>query len=95
MPNEERSSRSEVADQQGRTVQEGRTNPQPLRPGVDYLYCDECGHHAPCTRLQPGVWEVQCSRCIGECGLCACRLTGSCLGKDKTPVQTHMYVAGG
>jgi hypothetical protein len=64
-----------------------------LLPRVDYLYCEECGHHVPCIRLEPGVWEVQCSRCVGQCGLCSCRSTGSCFGKEKSPVQTHMYVA--
>ncbi len=68
-------------------------NPQQLLPGVDYLYCHECGHHVGCTRLQPGVWEVQCPRCVGECGLCDCSTTGTCHGQDGSPVQTHMYLA--
>ncbi len=67
-------------------------NPQQLLPGVDYLYCPECGHHVGCIRLQPGVWEVQCPRCVGECGLCSCSAIGACYGKDGAPVQTHMYV---
>ncbi len=68
-------------------------NPQQLQPGMDYLYCPECGHHVACIRLQPGVWEVQCPRCVGECGLCSCRTTGTCRGKDGAPVETHMYVS--
>ena len=68
-------------------------NPQQLLPGVDYLYCPECGHHVGCIRLQRGVWEVQCPRCVGECGLCGCSATGACFGKDGAPVQTHMYVS--
>ncbi len=43
-------------------------------------------------RPEPGVWEVQCARCVGECMLCDCHLAGYCLGKGKTPVKTHMYV---
>ncbi|MFI5112157.1 MAG: hypothetical protein ACHP9S_05010 [Terriglobales bacterium] len=69
-------------------------NPQQLLPGVDYLYCSDCGHHVGSIRLQPGVWEVQCSRCVGECGLCGCKTTGTCHGKDGVPVQTHTYVSG-
>ncbi len=69
-------------------------NPQQLLPGLDYLYCPDCGHHVGCLRLQPGVWEVQCPRCVGECGLCGCKSTGSCQGKDGKPVQTHTYVSG-
>ncbi len=45
-----------------------------------------------CIRREPGVWEVQCARCVGECMLCDCHLAGYCLGKGKTPVKTHMYV---
>ncbi len=69
-------------------------NPQQLLPGVDYLYCSECGHHVGCIRLQPGVWEVQCPRCVGECGLCGCKTTHTCRGQGGLAVQTHMYVAG-
>jgi hypothetical protein len=92
VPKPEPGSRPAVTSEPQRPAQE--MSLQSLRPGVDYLYCDDCGHHVACIRLQPGVWEVQCSRCVGECGLCACRRTGSCLGKGKTPVQTHMYVVG-
>ena len=68
-------------------------NPQQLMPGMDYLYCPDCAHHVGSIRLQPGVWEVQCSRCVGECGLCTCKTMGSCQGKDGNPVQTHTYVS--
>ncbi len=63
-----------------------------LRPGVDYFFCEECQKHVPCIRLEPGVWEVQCARCVGECGLCGCHLAGYCFGKGRVPVRTHMYV---
>ncbi len=63
-----------------------------MQPGVDYIYCRECRKHVPCVRLEQGVWEVQCPRCVGECGLCSCRSTGVCVGKDNVPVRTHMYV---
>ncbi len=48
-----------------------------LQPHVDYFYCLEC---------------VQCARCMGECGLCNCWLAGRCFGKNKIPMQMHMYV---
>ena len=35
-----------------------------LQAHIDYFYCDECKKHVPCTRLEPGVWEVQCARCV-------------------------------
>lgn len=70
---------------------DGRT--QELRRGVDYLYCDDCGRHVACIPLENDTWEVQCSRCVGECGLCSCRTARQCLGKDGTPVDTHMHVA--
>ena len=63
-----------------------------LQQNVDYFYCVECKKHIPCIRLEPGVWEVQCARCVGECMLCDCHLAGYCLGKGKIPVKTHMYV---
>ncbi len=63
-----------------------------LQPKIDYIFCDECQEHVPCVRLEPGVWEVQCPRCVGECALCGCHLSGYCFGKGKVPVQTHMYV---
>ena len=65
---------------------------QQLQPKVDYLYCDKCGKHVACIRLRPGVWEVQCPRCVGECGLCGCSQTGFCFGQDRQPVQAHTFV---
>ena len=50
-----------------------------LRPEVDYLYCPECHNHVPCIRTDLG-WEVQCPRCLGECGWCHCPLRESCIG---------------
>ncbi len=64
-----------------------------LRPGVDYLFCETCGHHVACTPLEGDTWEVQCSRCVGECGLCSCRTAKQCLGKDGEPVDFHVHVA--
>lgn len=64
-----------------------------LQPNVDYLFCSECGRHVACIRLEEGVWEVQCPRCVGECGLCSCLVTGSCLGKGQTAAPTHVHVA--
>ena len=63
-----------------------------LQLKIDYFYCDECEKHVPCVRLEPGVWEVQCARCVGECGLCGCHLAGYCFGQGNVPVQAHMYV---
>ncbi len=63
-----------------------------LKPQVDYFYCWECKKHVPCIRLEPGVWDVQCARCVGECMLCDCHLAGYCLGKGQARVKTHMYV---
>ena len=65
---------------------------QQLEPRIDYFYCDDCEKHVPCVRLEPGVWEVQCARCVGECALCGCHLAGYCFGKGNVPVQTHMHV---
>ncbi len=64
-----------------------------LQPRVDYLYCERCEHHVACIRLRPGVWEVQCPRCAGECGLCGCSKVGACLGPNGAPVPTHTFVA--
>lgn len=58
---------------------------QELRQKVDYFYCDECKMHVPCIRVEPGVWEVQCSNCVGECALCQCHLVNYCFGKGKAP----------
>ena len=90
MPSESRKREARHGENEGQIL----LNPQQLLPGVDYLYCADCGHHVGSIRLQPGVWEVQCSRCVGECGLCGCKATGACHGKDGTPVQTHTYVSG-
>ncbi len=62
-----------------------------MQEELDYFYCRECRTHVPCVRLEPGVWEVLCPRCVGECGLCACHLVGYCFGQGKAPKQ-HMYV---
>lgn len=86
--------RREQNKMHGEDPAEGMLNPQQLQPGVDYLYCSTCGHHVACIRLQTGVWEVQCPRCVGDCGLCGCDRAGKCLGKDGVPVQTHMFVVG-
>ncbi|MGH9524909.1 MAG: hypothetical protein ACRD3E_20480 [Terriglobales bacterium] len=67
-------------------------NPKQLLPGVDYLYCAECRQHVGAIRLQAGVWEVQCPRCVGECGLCSCKTTQVCRGTGGVDVGTHMYV---
>ncbi len=66
-----------------------------LQQGLDYLFCQECMHHGPCVRLGTGSWAVQCSRCVGECGLCSCGASGHCQGEHGDAVETHMYVAGG
>ena len=78
-----------MTTEQSETAQANVTN----REGVDYLWCDECHKHVPSIRLQPGVWEVQCPRCIGECGLCSCKLKGRCVGGQGDPVQSHLYIA--
>jgi hypothetical protein len=57
-----------------------------LKPRTDYFYCDECGEHVPCIRHEPGVWEIQCPRCVGECALCQCHLAGACFGQG-TPIM--------
>ena len=68
-------------------------DPHQLQRKVDYLYCQACERHVPCVRLQAGVWEVQCPRCAGECGLCGCFRIGHCVGPNGVPVQTHTFVA--
>ena len=55
---------------------------QRLDPGVDYLFCPECKEHVPCVRTDVG-WEVQCPRCIGECGYCGCPLREACIGVSQ------------
>ena len=42
--------------------------------------------------LEPGVWEVQCPRCVAECALCGCPLAGYCFGKGNVPVQKYMDI---
>ncbi len=64
-----------------------------LQRKVDYLFCERCGTHVPCIRLRPGVWEVQCPRCVGDCGLCRCSQLGQCVGSNGVPVPTHTFVA--
>lgn len=63
-----------------------------LQPNLDYFYCSDCRKHVPCVRLSPGIWDIQCSRCMGECFLCRCSLSGQCFGKKSLPVQMHLYV---
>jgi hypothetical protein len=70
-------------------------SPEGLQQKVDYFYCEECKMHVPCIRVQPGVWEVQCSRCVGECMVCVCHLADFCFGQGKTPVRIHMSVVKG
>ncbi len=62
-----------------------------LREELDYFFCRECRKHVPCLRIEPGVWEVLCPRCVGECGLCSCHLAGYCFGQGQSP-QRHMYI---
>ncbi len=64
-----------------------------LQRDVDYLYCAECERHVPSVRLEEGVWEVQCPRCVGECGLCACSETGYCRVPGQGLSPTHVFVA--
>ena len=59
-------------------------------PRMDYIYCDECHEHVPCLRLEPGVWEVQCPQCVGECAVCGCHLADYCLGSSNVPARIHM-----
>lgn len=66
--------------------------PDELKQKTDYFYCDECKTHVPCIRLEPGVWEVRCSRCVGECSLCGCHLSNYCFGKGSAPVQMRLRV---
>jgi hypothetical protein len=74
------------------TGNESDTVTSGLQARVDYIYCDECEKHVPCVRLEPGVWEVQCPECVGECALCSCHLVGYCIGKGSTPAKTHMFL---
>lgn len=63
-----------------------------VAPRVDYIYCDECQTHVPCVRLEPGVWEVQCPRCVGECAVCGCHLADYCFGQNDIAGRIHMRV---
>lgn len=63
-----------------------------LKDDLDYFFCSECRKHVPCVRIEPGVWEVLCPRCVGECGLCSCHLAGYCFGQGQAPVKQHMYL---
>jgi hypothetical protein len=97
--NEEQRSQPDLS----RREKENWAEPQPcagdpvreLRPGTDYLYCSECGRHVACAPLEGDVWEVQCSKCVGECGLCSCRVSGRCLDKSGSRVQFHIHIARG
>jgi hypothetical protein len=61
-----------------------------FQPGVDYIYCEECQVHVPCIPLEPGVWEVQCPRCVGECALCHCHLSTHCFGRGGVPIELRV-----
>lgn len=63
-----------------------------LREKVDYFYCEECKEHVPCLRIEPGVWEVQCAKCIGECAVCVCHLAHYCFGKVGAPIEMRVRV---
>jgi hypothetical protein len=66
-----------------------------LGAGTDYFYCSECRRHVPCERLEGDTWEVQCSRCVGDCGLCDCNVTGEYRDKNGARVQFHIHIARG
>ncbi len=61
-----------------------------LQPGVDYVYCDECKIHVACIPLEPGVWEVQCPKCVGECSMCHCHLATHCFGQGGVAMQIRI-----
>jgi hypothetical protein len=63
-----------------------------MREKVDYFYCEECKEHVPCVRIAPGVWEVQCAKCIGECAVCGCHLARYCFGQISIPVEMRLRV---
>ncbi len=70
------------------------------RPGykpngvVDYFYCGICGQHVPCIPLGHERWEVQCSQCVGDCGLCACHGHRRAAQAAVSP-DPHVHVAQG
>ena len=66
--------------------------PEDMQEDVDYFYCQQCKKHVPCIRLEPGVWEVQCSECVGECAVCGCHLARYCFGKGGVHVQMRLRV---
>lgn len=66
--------------------------PAEMQQKVDYFYCDVCEVHVPCVRLEPGVWEVQCPKCVGECATCGCHLANHCFGNAIVPVQMRLRV---
>jgi hypothetical protein len=63
-----------------------------MRQNVDYFYCGECNVHVPCIRLEPGVWEVQCPQCVGECAVCGCHLADHCFGQGNLPARMKLRV---
>ena len=63
-----------------------------LQLKVDYLYCITCDLHIPYIRLEASVWEVQCPRCVGQCGRCSCKTAGRCLGQGNL-LYTHAQVS--
>lgn len=66
--------------------------PKGLEPNVDYFYCEKCEMHVACIRLEPGIWEVQCPKCVGECAVCGCHLASSCFGQATAPVEMRLRV---
>ncbi len=68
-----------------------------LQPNVDYIYCDRCKIHVRCIPLEPGVWQIECPGCVGECSMCSCHLASHCFGKGGVPIQLRIKVvsAGG
>jgi len=54
-----------------------------LDEDVDYLYCPVCKKHVACIRTDTGYWEVTCSGCPGECGVCKCYLARFCFGRRE------------
>ncbi len=64
-----------------------------LQRRIDYLYCETCAQNVPCVALGNDTWEVQCSHCVGQCGLCACR--GNATPRHETFFDPHIHVARG
>ncbi len=61
-----------------------------LQAGMDYVWCDECKVHVACIPLQPGVWEVQCPKCVGECSICHCHLATHCFGQGGVAMEIRI-----